>query len=179
MSVDLTGRQFTRLFVVEKAGIKGHDRMWLCRCVCGSVKEVSTTHLVNCRIKSCGCLQKETRGKHRLTHGQSRTPEYVIWVGMKSRCKNPNHDSYPYYGGRGITYAPEWESFESFFKDVGPRPSSSHTLDRENVNGNYEPGNVTWATKKEQANNRRNKRLDQFSLEELQKELERRRQDYA
>src|SRR5208282_162125 len=168
------GDKFGRLEVKEKSTVKGCDRsyMWSCLCDCGKIKLATSHHLKTGGVQSCGCLLRE--GNNHRTHGESQTAEYFVWLGMKSRCTNPNHDSYPYYGGRGISISPEWENFEVFLSDVGLRPSPLYTLARKKVNGDYEPGNVTWATKKEQANNRRNKRLDQFPLEELRKELERR-----
>lgn len=96
-----------------------------------------------------------------VKHGMSRTPEYQCWVDIKSRCLNPEHRFYPYYGGRGITICDRWkDDFKAFFEDVGPRPSPRHTIDRHpNNDGNYEPGNVRWATRKEQVDNRRTSRF--------------------
>lgn len=89
-------------------------------------------------------------------HGLSKTAEYACWSQIKARCLNKNHRAYPHYGGRGITIAPEWENdFEAFLFHVGPRPSSDHSLDRVDNDRGYEPGNVRWATWKEQQNNRR------------------------
>jgi len=96
--------------------------------------------------------------QHGLTHGMSDTPTYNSWEGMKQRCTNPKATNYSYYGGRGITYCPEWETFAAFLADMGERPSVELTLDRfPNPDGNYEPGNCRWATAKEQINNRRKK----------------------
>ena len=85
-----------------------------------------------------------------------RTPEYAAWIAMKARCYNPKTESFPHYGGRGIIVCSEWiDSYDTFLRDVGPRPSVMHSLERSNTNGNYEPGNVKWATSREQNNNRR------------------------
>lgn len=92
----------------------------------------------------------------RIKHGMSGTVEYRAWLDMKQRCLNPKHKFYPDYGGRGITVHPAWiDDFMAFYKHVEPRPTKRHSLDRICVNGNYEPGNVRWATKKQQSRNRR------------------------
>ena len=86
-------------------------------------------------------------------------PEYHVWKGVRQRCLNPNNSSYAYYGGRGISICPRWSDFNFFLKDVGSRPTALHTLDRyPNPDGNYEPGNVRWATRLEQGRNKRNTR---------------------
>jgi len=91
-----------------------------------------------------------------VVHGKSRTPEYRAWINMVSRCENPNAPHYADYGGRGISIHPSWRgSFEKFLEDVGPRPSSDHSLDRQEVNGNYEPGNVLCKTQRDQNRNKR------------------------
>ncbi len=103
---------------------------------------------VNDEITIC----KEDKPKISTLH-----EEYPIWAAIKDRCLNPNNQSYKYYGGRGIKIFIDWEnSFESFFNYIGKRPSPKHSIDRIDVNGNYEPGNVRWATIKQQANNKRN-----------------------
>ena len=96
-----------------------------------------------------------TRIKHQR-HGLSESPEYLSWGSMKQRCLNPRCKAYPYYGGRGITICPEWiASFATFYRDMGPRPSPKHTLERVNNNQGYSPDNCKWVTRKEQGENRR------------------------
>jgi hypothetical protein len=98
-------------------------------------------------------LAAKAAGK-RERHGMNKSPEHRAWVHMKQRCTNPNKREYPHYGGRGIKVCAEWmHSFSAFYRHVGPRPSARHSLDRINVNGDYEPGNVRWATHQEQINN--------------------------
>jgi hypothetical protein len=107
-----------------------------------------------------------------IRHGSARagkkTPEFKIWCGMRNRCQNPNEPAYRYYGGRGIRVHPEWDrDFAAFLRDVGPRPSPAHSLDRIDGDGHYEPGNVRWATPAQQANNKRNNRRLTFDGESL------------
>jgi hypothetical protein len=97
--------------------------------------------------------------KHGFCPARKMTPEYRAWADMKSRCLNPSIKNYPYYGGRGISICKQWiDSFTSFLSDVGFRPSDLHSLDRIDNNGNYQPGNVRWATAKQQTENRRPER---------------------
>src|SRR5438132_13938080 len=95
----------------------------------------------------------------RITHGMRSSAEYAAWGSMKSRCSNPNHQQWDRYGGRGITVCVAWVSFAAFYRDVGPRPSARHSLDRINNDGNYEPGNVRWTTADVQRRNQRRKTM--------------------
>ena len=96
--------------------------------------------------------------KHGCARDDAMTLEYRSWVQMRSRCRNPKHHAWALYGGRGITVCERWDDFATFLTDMGPRPSTKHSLDRIDVNGNYEPGNCRWATATEQGNNRRDNR---------------------
>jgi hypothetical protein len=134
-------------------------RIFSVKCDCGTVKDIRLSSLKEGTTVSCGCFHKENAknilAKSALTHGQSRTRLYWVWMSMKRRCNDPKNKSYARYGARGITVCKEWnESFEAFSEYVSPKPEGL-TLDRINTFKGYEPGNVRWATYKEQARNSR------------------------
>ena len=139
----------------------------LCECICGKETIVNLYDLIHGHYQSCGCLKYELIGNAKRTHGESwregrRTPEYHIWDAIRQRCNNPNNKGYKDYGGRGIRMSEEWNSYEKFIAYVGRRPSEDMSLDRINNDGNYEPGNVRWATQAQQDANKRNSRKVEF-----------------
>lgn len=170
VATDFTPETFGRLTTIgPKFAIpfnnKGHYRWFqVCECECGAVKIFNRYHLASGRSKSCGCLRKELASKYFCKHGKKATLEYGIWVAMRQRCDNSLNQRYPDYGGRGISVHPDWNNtengFQNFYDYMGPRPSPEHSIDRHpDPNGNYEPGNVRWATQKEQQRNKRNNHM--------------------
>jgi len=164
----MIGQRFGRLKIdgVDREARYGKQIIILvCRCDCGKEKRVPVYSVLNGDTSSCGCLYKEIWADLGVHHGEAcdgkRTPEYRAWMAMISRCTNRNHEHWKDYGGRGITVCDKWlQSYPAFVADIGRRPSSKHSLDRIENDGNYEPNNVHWATKKEQQNNRRNSKRE-------------------
>jgi hypothetical protein len=160
---DLTGQRFGRLVVIGLAPKKGIRTRWNCHCDCGQDSVASSSDLRTGDTSSCGCLMRQRAREAHTVHGDTtppRTPEYRTWQTMLTRCRNPKRRDFKDYGGRGITVCERWaESYQAFLADVGRRPSPKHSIDRYPDNdGNYEPGNVRWATRSEQARNQRPRR---------------------
>ena len=157
----LTGRKFGRLTVVSETELRANSGavIWSCICECGVIKNVVSTGLTNGTTASCGCLFIEVaaaKGRAKKTHGMTDSSEYRSWNGARDRCNNQRNHKYALYGGRGIQVCDRWSDFRVFLEDMGHIPAKGMSLDRKDVDGNYEPSNCRWATQLEQQNNRRN-----------------------
>jgi hypothetical protein len=161
---DLTGKRFNKLTVVGKVGTNKYRHiLWECQCSCGNTTKTIGTSLKSGKTKSCGCIKHEYKPTHTTKHGKFGTKIYRTWGGIKYRCENINSKGYPRYGGRGISiYGPWSKSFMDFYNYMGDPPNENSSIERINNEGNYEPGNVRWATWKEQANNRRDTVIIQY-----------------
>jgi hypothetical protein len=153
---DYSGMVFSRLTAIHAhPKIEGKPVKWHFMCECGNVCDVTMKLVVSGHTKSCGCLAREKLIERNTTHGLAKQypKTYRTWKDMRARCNNPNNTEFHNYGGRGITICKQWDDFAVFFADMGARPEGL-SIERINVNGNYEPTNCKWADIGEQANNK-------------------------
>jgi hypothetical protein len=160
-----TGEKFNRWTVIKEVARDKHKRrMILCRCECGTEKVVPLTYLRSGESKSCGCMKIEMFIRQNTKHGGSRTKLYKVWTSMKQRCLNEKCSVFEGYGGRGITICDEWLDYETFRKwAVSTGYKNGLTIERKDVNGNYEPGNCEWIPQSKQSMNTRSNRIINFN----------------
>jgi hypothetical protein len=169
--MDLGGRQFGRWTALSLLTpvVKGKKRyVWVCRCDCGTEREVGQESLVHGRSKSCGCAQVKHGNARRVNGKVQVSKEYRTWVNVKTRCLNSASPQYRAYGGRGITMCERWQdSFEAFLADIGPAPGPEYSLDRISPDKGYEPNNCRWSTRYEQDRNRTDNRWLEYEGERI------------
>ena len=169
--IDMAGRDFGRLTVIERSSKKRAKVYWVCACECGKIVTIESLRLRNGQTASCGCYHREQASILNKKHGLSKTLQYHSWAHMIARCTNPKNPAYSNYGGRGIYVCERWLTVTNFLDDMGAPPSQTHSIDRINNNGSYtcgkcqqcqdcgQPNNCRWATRFEQSCNRRTNRL--------------------
>lgn len=151
-TLQLTGIRFSRLLVKIRIKNIKNCTAWLCICDCGNEKIVLGIELRSGHVRSCGCLRSDNCLDSVVTHGMSHTRTYDIWIHVKSRCLNLKNKDYSRYGGRGISFSSEWESFDIFFRDMGVCPDGM-TIDRKDNDAGYSKDNCRWASRKVQRRN--------------------------
>lgn len=158
---DISGQRFGTLTAIRYHGNNsGGSAIWVCLCDCGKEHLARGTGLRYGEINSCGCTMSDMLSKLHTKHGNARdnkrSREYCIWLNMKQRCNNPKNTNYKYYGARGIKLCDSWNnSFESFLEEMGAAPSIDHTIDRDDVNGDYNKANCNWVLWEQQIRNKR------------------------
>lgn len=165
--IDYIGLRSGRLVIISfHHKTKSNHKYFICKCDCGKEVIVRGSSIVQQKTKSCGCLAKEKSKERGTKHGMFGTRIYRIWSGIKRRCYDPKVSAYKWYGGKGINYCKEWESFSNFYewaKNNGYKDNL--TIDRIDVNGNYCPENCRWIDDTEQARNRSNNKIIEYNGE--------------
>lgn len=168
--IDRTGITYGKLTAIKCAGRIGSSKKlhWNCQCSCGRICVVDGGALQSGNTISCGCVSAEILQKRNFKHGYAKRSIkgkgiYNCWRHMRERCENENCKDYKDYGDRGITVCERWMDFKNFIEDMGERPTSKHSIDRIDTDGNYFPENCKWATNPEQQNNKRNNRRLAFN----------------
>ena len=156
---DYTGQRCTYLTAIRDVGSTGKKRLWLCRCDCGREITITGAAFNKRQHQSCGCRKNELIGKALTRHGLSKHPLHAVWNSMWARCTRTNHPAFRNYGGRGITVCKRWKKFENFWSDMSPTYQPGLTLERKNNNRGYTLGNCVWASRQQQARNRRSNRM--------------------
>ena len=165
-AIDISGRKFGKWNAIDRAPSqvtsndnKVRDALWNCKCDCGMVGVVSGAELRHGYSTQCKCCAVVELTRHGLTH----TSVWNTWRNMRSRCENPKDSGYGNYGARGIKVCDEWQSFDAFYKDMGPKPTPRHSIERKNGSLGYFKDNCVWATQKEQMNNMRRNMMIEFN----------------
>lgn len=173
--INLTGQTINNIKFISFSHInKNKTRIWNCVCYCGNNFTCSPTNIKNKNTKSCGCLNKSNiikRNKENKKWVNNDKHMHAIWRAMISRCYNKNNWRYKHYGARGIIVCESWKNFDNYYtwikNNLGNKPDKSYSLDRVDNNGNYEPGNLRWASKKTQSKNKRGPKLSIELAEEI------------
>lgn len=167
--INIVGIRFHRLLVLKQIhGSRKCPPKIICQCDCGNITTQFKSNVTSGKVKSCSCHKNQVAKENHTKHGLTKTRTYNTWASMLQRCYNPKNKSFHNYGGRGIKVCDSWQnSFEQFYADVGERPTSLHSLDRIDNNGNYEPNNVKWSLPYEQANNTRRNHILEYQDKKL------------